>query len=131
MAARSPFLRKRFLIPVGAVAALAVAIAALNPGRLARDLVVRRASEALGRPVTVASVRTSFLPDVRVRLTELAIGEAPGAPLASLSLESLELRLAPLPLLRRELAVTSVELVRPQVVLRAGAGAPQIGRAHV
>jgi hypothetical protein len=124
MKARSPFLRKRILVPFGVVVALVLVLAALNPGRLARDLVVRQATRALGRPVTVEAVRTSFLPDLRVRLSGLAIPEAAGLPLASLSLETLELRLAPLPLLRRELVVTSVELVKPTVVLRAGVTAP-------
>jgi hypothetical protein len=124
MAARSPFLRKRFLVPLGGLAVLALALVALNPGRLARDLVIRQASRALGRPVSVQAVRTSFVPDVRVRLSGLTIPEAAGSPLASLSLETLELRLAPLPLLRRELLVTSVALTKPQVVLRAGATPP-------
>lgn len=124
MKARSPFLRKRILVPVGVVVALVLGLVALNPGRLARDLVVRQATRALGRPVTVEAVRTSFLPDLRVRLSGLAIGEAAGLPLVSLSLETLELRLAPLPLLRRELVITSVELVKPLVVLRAGVTAP-------
>lgn len=124
MKSRSPFLRKTILVPVGVVVALALVLAALNPSRMARDLVVRQATRALGRPVTVESVRTSFLPGLRVRLSGLAIPEAAGLPLASLSLETLELRLAPLPLLRRELVITSVELVEPKVVLRAGVTAP-------
>ena len=82
MKARSPFLRRTILVPVGVVVALVLVLAALNPSQMARDLVVRQATRALGRPVTVESVRTSFLPGLRVRLSGLAIPEAADVPLA-------------------------------------------------
>ncbi len=138
MSRRSLFTRKRVLLPLVAVAVLALAAVFLSPGSLVRDIVVRQLSQALGRPVAVGSVSSSLLPSPRVELRDLKVGPGGAGPLVSLSADRLALSLAFGPLLRRQVEVTSLTVVAPRVVLKVpepgsatAAGSPANGRAAV
>lgn len=110
----------------GLVAALALLVVAavvlLDSGAVTERvvaLVLPRASEALGRAVTLDSADLSLFPATRVRLQGLAVaGRAGEAPLVRA--EAVDVAVGLWPLLRsrgRELDVRSVALVKPIVTL--------------
>lgn len=138
MSRRSLFLRKRVLLPLAAVAVVALAVVMLSPGDLVRDLLVRQLSQALGRPVEVGSVSSSLFPSPRAELRDMKVGPGGAGPLVSLSADRLALSLAFGPLLRRQVEVTSLTMVGPRVVLKVpdpgaatAARSPVNGRAAV
>ncbi len=118
---RSPFVRKRVLLPLAAVAAVVLAGVLLSPGNLVRDELVRRLSRSLGRPVSVESVKSSFLPSPTVELRGLKVGPGGSGPLVSLTIDRASLSLSLGPLLRRQIEITSLVVAGPRVVVQVPA----------
>ncbi len=117
---RSLFLRKRVLLPLAALVVVVGAGFLMSPGGLVRDELVRRLGRSLGRPVAVASVKSSLLPP-RVELRGLEVGPGGTGPLVSASVERVSLSLSLAPLLRRQVEVTSLVVDGPRVVVRVPA----------
>lgn len=115
---RSPFLRKRILLPLAVVVVAVLVAPFVVPGDLTRDLVVRQFTQALGRPVTVKSVKTALLPSPRVELRELSLEPGGAGPLVSLTVDRIALSLAFGPLLRRQIEVTTLAIEGPRAVLQ-------------
>ncbi len=87
--------------------------------RRAVDLVLPRASAALGREVTVEDAKLRILPSPRVSLGGLAVAGRPGEP-ALVKADALQVELRLWPLLRslgRKIEVRAFTLVRPTVNL--------------
>jgi AsmA protein len=108
---------------VGTVLALLVALLiVLQTGAVARrvkDLVVPRASAALGRELTVEDAKLKILPGPRVDLTGVSLAGRPGEP-PLVELAALEVSLRFWPLLTsfgRNIEVSSFRLDRPVVNL--------------
>jgi hypothetical protein len=100
-----------FLIVAGAVA-LKVAF----PPEKLRAMVVPRVEQRLGRQVELASVRLKLFPRIAVRLDGLSVANAPGfAAQPMIELGALELDLRLWPLLRKEIELGQVRLVRPLI----------------
>jgi len=78
-----------------------------------RQVVVKRIEIAMKRPVAIEGVDLAFFPSLRCRLQGVRLGDrpAPGQPLVEAS--SINLRVGLLPLLRRQIEVTGVEIERP------------------
>jgi hypothetical protein len=124
--------RKKLVIVLAIFAGLVLAgvvlLYALFPTDLIRDRAVAEMEAKLGRPVHVGGARLVVLPAVGADLTDVRVGERaePGRP--RLALASLGLRVRLLPLLRREVEITRVEIEKldVEVVLAgaAGEGAP-------
>ena len=108
------------LIIAGALAVLVVAGAltlkfAFPPDKL-RAMVVPRIEEKVGREVELASVKLKLFPRIAVRLDQLTVANAPGfGAEPMLELDALELDLRFWPLLRKEIELGQVRLVRPVV----------------
>ena len=127
------------LVGVGAVIALKVIF---TPEKL-RALVVPRLEAAAGRDVELASIRLRIFPRIAIRLNDVAIANPPGfASDRALRLGALELQVRLRPLLKRELELGRVRLLRPEIHyevladgtnnfegLGAGAGAGAAGAA--
>lgn len=131
---RSPFVRKRVLLPLAAVAVVVVAGFLLSPGNLVRDELVRRLSRSLGRPVSVESVKSSLLPSPNVELRGLKVGAGGVGPLVSLAVDRVSLSLSLGPLLRRQVEITRLVVAGPRVVVQvpeaaAGSAAAAGGQA--
>ncbi len=83
------------------------------------NLVLPRASQALGREVTVKGTHLSIFPEARVRLSGLTVAGRPGEP-ALVSADGIDVGVALWPLLvsrGKDLRVTGVALDRPAVNL--------------
>lgn len=111
---------KWVLIGLGALLILAVSALALIPYLLdtprIQAAIARSASQAVGRPVTFASVSFSLLPPPALRLTDLRVAEDPefgAAPFLTVGGGRLAVRLWPL--LRGRVEVTELTLVEPRV----------------
>jgi len=125
MPPRSPW--RRIALALAALLGVAVALVAVLAlllgssavtGRVT-DLVLPRASAALGRDVTMAGARLALFPNPRVGLSRLAVAGRPGEP-PLVEAESLDVEVGLWPLLRslgKEIDVRSVVLVRPAVNL--------------
>ena len=128
--------------PLAAAAALvavalagAVTLRAMFPPEKLRALVVPRIEAAAGRDVELSSVRLKIFPRIAVRLDDLAIANPPGfSSEPMLSLDALDLQVRLTALLRREIELREVRLVRPLIRYEvdadgvsnfAGLGAPQ------
>ncbi|BDG01992.1 AsmA family protein [Anaeromyxobacter oryzae] len=131
MAPRS-LARKLALAAAAVAGALVVLVAVLvllvDSGAVTRrvvDLVVPRASRALGREVTIRDARLSLFPDARVGLAGLAVAGRPGEP-ALVEADSLDVEVGLWPLLTslgKDVDVRSITLVRPTVnLVRAADG---------
>ncbi|HYX91145.1 MAG TPA: AsmA family protein, partial [Myxococcaceae bacterium] len=96
---------------------LFVAIDTEAVARRAKDYLLPRVSESLGRDVTVQTVRAKLLPNPHVALGKVAIQGRPGEP-PLVEAEALDADLALWPLLRsfgREIRIQKLKLVRPEV----------------
>jgi uncharacterized protein involved in outer membrane biogenesis len=114
---RSPRVRRLLRLGawLGGVFAVYTAFGFLGAPPILKAQLVRRASEALHRPVTVAKVRVNPLV-LSVTIAGFAVADPDGAPFVAW--DSLYVRLAPLRLFARELGLAEIHLVRPS--LRAG-----------
>ncbi|BDG02908.1 AsmA family protein [Anaeromyxobacter oryzae] len=126
-------LARRIGLGVGALAGalvlfLATLVLLVDSGSVTRrvtELILPRASAALGRDVTVRGARLGVLPHPHVRFDGLRIAGRPGEPaLAEAEALDVEVGLWPLLLsLGREVDIRAVSLVRPTVnVVRAADG---------
>ncbi len=116
------------VVAVALALALVLGLPMLMSGDVLRDLVVDGIVEATGAGVELGEAKVRVLPRLAVRLTEGRI-TGTGAALAerqgteteivdyTAEIELLELRMALLPLLRRQIQVTSVRVVVPRLVL--------------
>ncbi len=114
---------RRGLIALGGAAVLGLvawfaASRALEPGRMA-DWLEPRLSSALKRDVSIGSAGVRLIP-LRVTLAELTVADPTGLEPEFASVEELRLRVRLLPLLRREIVVDRIDLVRPAVALHVG-----------
>jgi len=109
-------------VVVGVVGAFVVLVVALTlvlqtgaASRRVRDLVVPRASAALGRELTVRDAKLRIFPGPRVALTGASLAGRPGEP-PLMELEALEVTLALWPLVRslgNDVEVDGIRLVKP------------------
>ena len=98
------------------IVAGAVTLKVLFPAEKLRAMVVPRIEERLGREVQLSSVKLRIFPRIAVRLDDLAIANPPGfSARPMLELDALELDLRLWPLLRREVELGQVRLVRPVI----------------
>ena len=113
---------KKIWIPLVTLVVLVLAAALALP-RLVdvnrhRDLIQRKASEALGRDVRLGEMRLSLLPVLGVRVDDVIVAALPaegGGEL--LSAESLRIGARLMPLLRKRLEVTSIVVQQPRATL--------------
>ncbi|MBI4340819.1 MAG: AsmA family protein [Candidatus Omnitrophica bacterium] len=109
---------KKLLLIVGAVillaaAAMAVFIATFDADRY-RPLVVAELQKALNRPVTLQRMSLGWRNGIAAELQGLAVADPPAAePLLELESATAHVRLWPL--LRRQVQVTAVTLMRPRI----------------
>ncbi len=100
------------LVMAGAAIALKVI---LTPEKL-RALVEPRLEAAVGREVQLGSVGLRIFPKVAIRLGDVAIANPPGfGSEPMLELDALDLQVQVRPLLRREIVLNQVRLIRPHI----------------
>jgi uncharacterized protein involved in outer membrane biogenesis len=120
--------RKRIAIGLGILAGVilmgVLALVLFFPADLVRDRLVMELERKIQRPVHVGGGRLTLLPTLGVELSDVWIGEKAeiGRPRFALASARVGVRL--LPLLRREVVVTEIEIDRPEVevVLADAAG---------
>ncbi len=106
----------------GVVVLLALLLVLIDAGvvtKRATDLVLPRASKALGRDVTVKGASLKLFPNPRVKLDGLTVAGRPGEP-SLVEAESLDVEVGLWPLLRslgKDVEVRAIALVRPNVNL--------------
>jgi uncharacterized protein involved in outer membrane biogenesis len=103
---------------VGLVLVLVIALPLLIDVNRYRGLIENKAQDALGREVRLGEMKLSLLPSVGVRIDDLAIGALPeegGGDLLTARRVRVGARL--LPLLRKQLKVTSIVVDAPQLTL--------------
>jgi len=95
-----------------------------------RDVIERRAEEALGREVELGPMKLSLLPALAIRIQDVRIGALPGEGRGDLlTLRALRVGVRLMPLLSSKLEVTSVVLEGPTLSLeRAADGSWNIQR---
>lgn len=112
-------------ILVSIVLLFAVVVVA-GPLLLPRDLLRARIVEVLGersgRSVAVQDLAIRFFPSTRLRLDGVSIGSAPTGPRQTIEIDALDLRVALRPLLRKQIHVSQVELLRPRVQIELANG---------
>ena len=113
---------KKLLFVLGGVAGLIVillvAIPLLIDVNRYRGLIEGKAQEALGREVRLGEMKLSLLPSVAVRIDDLAIGALPeegGGDL--LTARRVRVGVQLLPLMRKQLKVTSIVVDSPQLTV--------------
>ena len=111
---------------VGLLAVLvlgAVSLVLAPPTGLIRDRLIAEVKQRTGRDLTIAGeARLTFLPSLGVALKDVTLSSPPampGAPL--LRVENLEVQVALLPLVTREVIVEKLVLHRPLISLRVDA----------
>lgn len=83
-----------------------------------REEIVRKIEEATGRPVTIGKLRARFLPHLGFSVEGFRLGNPESFPQGDfVTAEAIHGTLAFWPLLRGELRLTSVEMIRPSVQL--------------
>jgi uncharacterized protein involved in outer membrane biogenesis len=112
----------RWLIVVVAIVVLLVIVALVVPYFLDvdryRTLIASSIEKETGRKVTIGKIHARLLPSVGFTVDAFALGNPPGFAAGNLvSAESLRGSLAWVPLLRREFQLSSIEIVRPRIVL--------------
>lgn len=98
-----------------------VGLKLLFPPEKLRAMVVPRIEAAVGRDVRLSSVSLKVFPQIAVRLEDFAVANAPGfGPEPALELSALDLRPRLFPLLRGELELRELRLLRPVVRFQVG-----------
>lgn len=121
-------MKKRLLVigilAVLAVAAVAVVLATVDVDRY-RPLVVSKLEAALGRPVRLDHISLGWHGGIALQLRGVAIAaEAHGAGEPAVEVEAVQVVIRLLPLLRKDVQVSSLVLTRPRLhVVRAADGA--------
>ena len=108
---------------IGTAAALAVVVVGgvvtlklLFPPEKLQALVVPQLESRIGRDVQLASVRLKVFPRIAVRLDDLAIANPPGfSSEPALRVDALDLQVRLWPLVRKEIELGQVRLVRPTI----------------
>ncbi|MBX7138325.1 MAG: AsmA family protein [Oligoflexia bacterium] len=104
------------------LAAGALGFAAYNINSLVAVLkpeLEKAASQALGKPVEIASLGASVFPETRLELHDLKLGQENSAQ--RFSLGTLYLKVALAPLLKRQIAVTELALQSPEIFISKSA----------
>jgi AsmA protein len=115
------------LIALGVVVVLLVGavfiLPSLVPAEVYRAQIETRATEALGRPITIAGpVKVSVLPSLQARAGDVTIANADGFQADSFArVEELGARLALFPLLARRVEIREFVLTRPEISLEVNA----------
>lgn len=115
------------LIALAAVVVLLVGavfvLPSLIPAEVYRAQIETRATEALGRPITIAGpVSVSVLPTLQARASQVTIANAEGFEADSFAqVEELGARLALIPLLSRRVEIREFVLNRPEITLEVSA----------
>jgi AsmA protein len=115
----SRFLIVAALVIVVILVGAAFVLPSLIPSEVYRAQIEMRASEALGRPVSVAGgVSVSVFPALQARAGDVTIANAEGFEAdAFAEVEELRARLALLPLLSRRVEIREFVLMRPAIAL--------------
>ncbi len=96
-------------------------VVVVGPLLLPRDLIRTRIVEVLeersGRNVVVQDLAIRLFPSTRLRLDGVSVGSAPTGPRQTIEMDALDLRVALGPLIRKQIHVSQVELVRPRVLI--------------
>jgi len=102
-----------FLVFAGGIAAF---IATFNLDRY-RPLIVEKVSQALGAPVELGRLSLSWTKGIALRVQDLVVytNDTPRKPSAKLKEARVNVKIAPL--LRKEIEVTSIVLMEPDVLL--------------
>lgn len=95
-------------------AALAIFIATFDADRY-RPLVIEQLQKALGRSVKLERISLGWRNGIAAQLSGLDIPDLPQSEESLLKLESASANIELMPLLHKELRVTSVWLIRPQI----------------
>jgi len=109
----SPWYRSKVFIAVVVLVVLVVVALLVVPYFLDveryRPLAVEQLKQATGRDVEIGSLSLHFLPSVRVVVGDLRIKNPPGFPAGdTVAVGSVNIGLAVMPLLRRQVEITSV-----------------------
>ena len=109
----SPWYRSKVFLAVAVLVVLVVAVLLVVPYFLNveryRPMVVEQLKQATGRDVEIGSLSLYFLPSVRIVVGDLRIKNPPGFPAGdTVTVGSVNIGLALMPLLRRQVEITSV-----------------------
>jgi uncharacterized protein involved in outer membrane biogenesis len=118
----SAWYRSKVFLIVAVLVVLVVAVLLVVPYFLNveryRPLVVEQLKQVTGRDFEIGSLALSFLPSVRVVVSDLRIKNPPGFPAGdTVAVGSVNIGLALMPLLRRQVEVTSVTVNAVQASL--------------
>ncbi len=105
-----------FVLFLALVVGIVVFIATFNPNRY-RPLIIQKASEALGAPVDMGSLSLGWRNGVAVRLRDLVVYSNPSKSSAAAKLKEISATVKLMPLLNKELQISSIVLIDPQVHL--------------
>ncbi|MBV8650147.1 MAG: AsmA family protein, partial [Alphaproteobacteria bacterium] len=114
---------KKWLIRIAALIAVIVVVLLILPFVIpvswVKDQIVAQVKSATGRDFEInGSTSLSFLPNLAVELNDVSFGNPPGySDKTMVRLSKLQLKVKILPLLSRELAIDSFELVDPKIGL--------------
>jgi AsmA protein len=114
---------KKWLIRVAALVVVIVVVLLILPFVIpvswVKDQIVAQVKSATGRDFAInGSTSLSFLPNLAVELNDVSFGNPPGySDKTMVRLAKLQLKVKILPLLSRELAIDSFELVDPKIAL--------------
>jgi uncharacterized protein involved in outer membrane biogenesis len=112
--------KKLWIVPAVIAAALVLGVAALAvffPTDFIRDRVVAAIESKLRRPVSVGEVHLSIFPSFGADIDDVRIGETPEPGRPQLAAASLRVRVRLLPLIHREVEITSVSLEGLEVAI--------------
>ena len=102
------------------VGGVAICLATFNADRY-RPLVVKQLESALGRPVQLAHLSLGWRGGIALELKQLAISSKAATTEPAVQVETLSAVVRLLPLLRKEVQVSSITLIRPRVQVRRDA----------
>jgi hypothetical protein len=98
------------------VGAGSVALKLIFPPEKLRAMVVPRIEERVGSEVELSAIRLKVFPRIAVRLSDFAIANPPGfGAEPALRLEALDLEVRFWPLLRKQIELRQLRLVRPEI----------------
>lgn len=102
------------IIVVLIAAALAVFIATFDANRY-RPLVIEQLQKALGRPVSLERISLGWRNGIAAQLSGLDIPDLPQTEESLLKLESASVNIKLMPLLRKDVQISSVVLIKPKI----------------